>query len=59
MFRISILVALLGFAAMPSADAQIVALGASSTAGYVGRPDCRLCWPPFGVSPRAVPGKIS
>lgn len=34
MFRISILVALLGLAAIPSADAQIVALGASSTAGY-------------------------
>jgi acyl-CoA thioesterase-1 len=34
MFRSSILAALLGFAAITSANAQIVALGASSTAGY-------------------------
>jgi acyl-CoA thioesterase-1 len=34
MFRSSILIALLGFAAITSADAQIAALGASSTAGY-------------------------
>jgi acyl-CoA thioesterase-1 len=34
MFIRSIIVALLGFAAISSANAQIVALGASSTAGY-------------------------
>ena len=34
MFRSLILAALLGFAAVTNCDAQIVALGASSTAGY-------------------------